>query len=133
MYLAITAAVTFGACTSVVVEGVTASASMLARIRLAFVNVEFTPSTSVAFRTIANKLVNTIFATATVHARIGFAFVDIAQAAGVKITTGTIAFESVDQVRAFAYERNETLFLRNMDKKNQKIKNKKTTTDIYLR
>lgn len=74
---------------------------MLARIGLAFVDIQFASLAAVAFGTVANELADAILATAAIHARIRFALVDVAQAARVKVAARAIAFETVDQIRAF--------------------------------
>ena len=117
IYLAIAAAVSFGAGTRVVVESVAAGASVLAGIGLALVNVQFASFAAVAFGAIANELAHAVFTAAAIHAGIRLAFVHVAQAASVEIAAGTIAFESVDQIGTFAYLQKLILILQNKEEK----------------
>lgn len=57
---------------------VVASATVLARIRAAFVDVRLASLASITGQTVADKLVDTVLASATVHARIAGAFVHVA-------------------------------------------------------
>lgn len=94
--------VTFSTAASIVVERVTTSSTVLARIGLAFVDVQLASFTAVAFRTVANELTNAIFTASAIHARVRFAFIDVTQAAGVEIATRAVTFKAIDQIRAFA-------------------------------
>lgn len=78
---------------------------MLARVRLALVDVQFAPPAAKSFRTVADELIDAIFADAAIQARIRFAFVHVAQATGVEIAAWAVAFKPVHQVRTFSYRK----------------------------
>ena len=69
-YLAIATTVAFGTRARIVVESVTAGSPVLARVRLAFIDVELAPLSTVTIGAMADELAHAIFTTSAVHARI---------------------------------------------------------------
>jgi len=75
---------------------------VLARVGLAFVDVQFATLATVALWTVADELAHAILTTTSVQTRVRLAFVHVAQAACVKVTARTVAFEAVNQIGALA-------------------------------
>ena len=100
-YIAVAARVSLGAGARVVVEGVLAQSSVLARIRLALVDVELAALAAVSGGAVADELADAVLAGSSVEAGIALALVDVAEAARVKVAARAVALESVDQIRTF--------------------------------
>ena len=74
---------------------------MLARIRLALVDVELAALAAVSGGAVADELADAVLAGSSVEAGIALALVDVAEAARVKVAARAVALESVDQIRTF--------------------------------
>lgn len=76
---------------------------MLARVRLALVDVQLAAPPAEPVRAVADELVDAVLADAAVQARVRLALVHVAEAARVEVAARAVALEPVHQVGALAY------------------------------